>query len=39
MNIDGVKLHTYCNNNVFYTTLHERSWLKCDTYSIIQALM
>ena len=46
MNSANVNLYNYCSNHVFYTTLHdliwvnfEINWLKCSTFSIIQALM
>ena len=46
MNNVIINLHSYCNNHVFLQYLLELiwvnfglSWLKCDTFSIIQALM
>ena len=46
MNSANVNLYNYCSNHVFYTTLHDLmwvnfgiNWLKCSTFSIIQAWM
>ena len=46
MNSANVNLYNYCSNHVFYPTLHDLmwvnfgiNWLKCSTFSIIQALM
>ena len=46
MNNVNVNLHSYCNNHAFLQSLLELirvnfglSWIKCDTFSIVQALM